>query len=243
LTTTEDVTYLRGGLTKKVLRKVPLEYSLVLVDEFQNYLPEQLRLLRSTAGKTKSVLYIGDVAQQTQLGAMREWAQIGETVAPERVIRLEKVYRNTRQILEYIRAKGYDVDIPAGVAEGPAVAERGARDVVEAIAYIVGLTRAPGTTMGIIAADPAEIETYRDYFAGDESVRCMAMREAQGVEFEMVVLVGLDEMALEVDADDPALAGAQRRVNRDLLYVALTRAMRELHVVGPAFAGDHAVGV
>ncbi|MDB5178804.1 MAG: helicase, partial [Patescibacteria group bacterium] len=173
MTTVEDVTYLRGGLTKKTPRKVPLEYALVLVDEFQNYLPEQLRLLRGAADKKQSMLYIGDLAQQTQFGAMRDWAQIGEAVAPERTIKLQKVYRNTRQILEYIRGRGYDVEIPVGVAEGPAVAEHPARDVVEALQYIVGLTRAPGTQLGIIAKDPAAIETYRDYFADDPSVRCL----------------------------------------------------------------------
>ncbi len=231
--TAEDVTYLRGGLTKRVRRQVPLEYSLVLVDEFQNYLPEQLRLLRGATDKKRSMLYVGDLAQQTQLGATRDLAQIGEEVVPERAIKLEKVYRNTRQILEYIRTCGYNVEIPAGVAEGPAVVERPARDVVEALQYIVGLTRTPGTTLGIIAKDPAEIATYRDYFAGDPSVRCLTMREAQGVEFEVVVLVRLGAAARDSGEADRALAEAQAQVDRDLMYVALTRAMTELHVVGP----------
>jgi DNA helicase IV len=233
MTTVEDVTYLRGGLTKRNVRPVPLEYSLVLVDEFQNYLPEQLRLLKSTTAKTRSMLYIGDIAQQTQLGAFHDWEQIGERVSPERVIQLEKVYRNTRQILEYIRSLGYSVSIPKGVSEGPPVAEFPARDVVEALQYIVGLTRVSGALLGIIAQDPAEIETYRDYFSGDDSVRCMTMREAQGVEFDIVCLVGLNGVIAVEDEPDLALAQVQARVNRDLFYVALTRAMTELHIIGP----------
>lgn len=233
MTTVEDVTYLRGGLTKKTRRKVPLEYSLILVDEFQNYLPQQLRLLRGVSDKKSSMLYIGDAAQQTQFGALRDFSEIGEVVAPERTIKLQKVYRNTRQILEYIRRHGYEVEIPDGVTEGPEVVEQPARDVVEALEYIVGLTRVPGSQLGIIARDPEEIVTYRDYFAANESVRCMTMREAQGVEFDVVVLVGLnDALSVELDAVHPDFAFERQRVNRDLLYVALTRAMRELHVVG-----------
>jgi DNA helicase IV len=232
MTTTEDVTYLRGGLTKRTPRPVPLEYSLVLVDEFQNYLPEQLGLLRGITDKSKSMLYIGDVAQQTQLGAIRDLTEIGEKIAPERVIKLEKVYRNTKQILEYIRNLGYDVEIPAGVAEGPLVAEHPAWDVVEVLQYIVGLTRAPGTVMGIIAPDPETNETYRDYFADDETVRCMTMRESQGVEFDIVCLVGWGESEPPSGEVDAALRADWHRTRRDLLYVALTRAMTELHVIG-----------
>jgi hypothetical protein len=134
--------------------------------------------------------------------------------------------------LEYIRGRGYDVDIPVGVHDGPAVVERAVGDVAEALQYIVGLTRPPGALLGIIAPDPETIETYRAYFAGDASVRCMTMREAQGVEFDLVCLVGLSDATLVADTD-PALAAEQRRIQRDLLYVALTRAMTELHVLGP----------
>ena len=231
MTNIEDVTYLKAGLTRRTLRRAPLRHSLVLVDEFQNYLPEQLRLLRGTTGKMQSMLYIGDLAQQTQLGAVQGWQEAGQEIEPERHIRLQKVYRNTRQILEYIRTKGYEVDIPAGVAEGPEVVEQPARDVVESLQYITGLTRTPGAQMGIIAPSPEAIETYRDYFASDESVRCMTMAEAQGVEFDVVCLVGALETTIAL-SDDAGLAAEQQRIHRDQLYVALTRAMTELHVIG-----------
>ena len=234
----EQTTYLRGGHTRTKLERVPREYSLILVDEFQNYLPEQLRLLQGVTDSKNSMVYIGDLAQQTRFGALRDWSQIGQTIAPERVIRLQKVYRNSRQILEYIRAQGYEVEIPAGVRDGPAVIEHTARDVVDTLQYIVGLTRVPGTSLGIIAPSPEAIGTYRDYFASDESVKCLTMAEAQGVEFEVVCLVGVhelpetdtptDEFSKEVSSE---FASEQQHIRRDLLYVALTRAMNELHVI------------
>jgi superfamily I DNA/RNA helicase len=97
----------------------------------------------------------------------------------------------------------------------------------------VGLTRRPGSLMGIIAKDPGVLETYRDYFAEDETVKCLTMREAQGVEFDLVVLLESEDEA--VDWDDADLAAEQIRTQRDLRYVALTRAMSELHVVRHGF--------
>jgi DNA helicase IV len=224
----------RGRRTEIELRDAPLQYSLILIDEFQNYMPEQLRLIRSAAGKLQSLVYVGDMAQRTQFGSLQGWNEIGETIEPERSITLQKVYRNTRQILEYIRAQGYDVDIPAGVNDGPEVREHEAPGVVEALQYITRLTRVPGAQLGIIARDPRVLEPYRDYFAADDTVHCLTMREAQGVEFDLVVL--LTEEDDGIDWDDADLAAEQMTVYRDLMYVALTRAMTELHVVrvGPS---------
>ena len=44
-----------------------------------------------------------------------------EHIAPDRQIRLHKVYRNTKQILEYTRDLGYKVEIPESLKEGPVV--------------------------------------------------------------------------------------------------------------------------
>lgn len=227
----EDTQFLRGGKTRTKRTEVPLEYSLILADEFQNYLPEQLQVLRRVAHpKHQSMLYVGDLAQQTQFGTLREWAQIDEAISPERAIRLEKVYRNTRQILEYIQRRGYEVAVPRGVSEGPEVVERVAGDVVEAIEYIVGLTRTPGMSLGIIAKNPETVETYREYFKEDASVHCLTMREAQGVEFDVVVLIEAAAMD-EASEGEAEFLVERERINRDQLYVALTRAMRELHII------------
>jgi superfamily I DNA/RNA helicase len=87
----------------------------------------------------------------------------------------------------------------------------------------------PGAQLGIIAQDPRTLDTYRDYFASDDSVHCLTMRAAQGVEFDQVVLLtGQDD---GIDWDDADLAAEQMALGRDLMYVALTRAMTELHVL------------
>ena len=61
------------------------------------------------------------------------------------------------------------------------------------------------------------------------------MNEAQGVEFDVVFLVGINKDTFSVSFEENAsenLIKEKKRINKDLLYVALTRAISEWHVLG-----------
>ncbi len=220
------------GRTKNTAQKEKIEYPLMVVDEFQNYLPEQLRLFGMCLKRSRSVLYVGDMAQQTRFGTLREWAEIGEALSPERTVTLHKVYRNTRNILEYIRSLGYSVEIPDGIKTGSDVTERTVSGATEEISYIVGLLNEdPERSIGVLAFNPDYLAAFVEHFGGDARVRCMSVREAQGVEFDSVCLVGISADLFAVEGDE-VFAKEKQRVDRDLLYVALTRAISELHVLG-----------
>ena len=63
----------------------------------------------------------------------------------------------------------------------------------------------------------------------------MTMNEAQGVEFDMVFLVGMSSDLFQAQYTEEmpqAILDEKRKINRDLLYVALTRAISELHILG-----------
>lgn len=227
----EHYKFLPGGKVRTTVTREPVRYALVLVDEFQNYLPAQLQLLRgATADRYGSMIYVGDMAQQTQLGTLRHWAQIDEHVPDDRVITLSKVYRNTRQILSYVAGLGYRIDVPEGLGDGPAVVERDIVSVPEGIAYVRALPREPKKTTGVLAKDIADLDRYIEAFADVPEIICLTIREAQGVEFDTVCLVGIT-----ADTFKPAGTAADDervRVNRDMLYVALTRAISSLHILG-----------
>ena len=228
----EHHTFYRGGKVRTAISYKPLTYSLVLVDEFQNYSPAQLKLLNSMASPaTEAMLYVGDIAQRTALGAMREWSEIGAEMLEERLIRLGKVYRNPRSILEYVRQLGYDVEIPNGVADGEPVGQHVGLGATATIEVIRKLAETEGT-IGILARDDDDLEPYREAFVDVSAIKCLTIREAQGVEFETVCLVALRPSTFAEAVGEPDLTSQQRRINRDLLYVALTRAIRELHVFG-----------
>ena len=58
--------------------------------------------------------------------------------------------------------------------------------------------------------------------------------ENNSVKFDVVVLVGISKEMFVVNYGDEFidLSQEKKRTNRDLLYVALTRAIQELHILG-----------
>ncbi|OGH88267.1 MAG: hypothetical protein A3J93_01970 [Candidatus Magasanikbacteria bacterium RIFOXYC2_FULL_42_28] len=219
---------------RKKTKAFPAQYNLMIIDEFQNYLPEQLSLLKTCLNhRLESVVYVGDLAQQTQLGTIKNWGDIGETVETNRLVALQKVYRNTKQILLYIRALRYSVQIPIGIKDGQPVQEYICESAMEEITQIKKIiTDASTGTIGILAEDKEYLTEFKKEFADNKRVHCLSRQEAQGVEFEIVCLVGISENYSNADNLPPELAVEIKKVERDLLYVALTRAMNELHVMG-----------
>jgi superfamily I DNA/RNA helicase len=58
------------------------------------------------------------------------------------------------------------------------------------------------------------------------------MLEAQGVEFDLVFLVGIKKDSFANSNISTEYFEERKRMRRDLLYVALTRAITELHILG-----------
>ncbi|MDB5259064.1 MAG: helicase [Candidatus Taylorbacteria bacterium] len=238
-----------GELIQKT-RRNRLKYSLMVVDEFQNYMPEQLRLLNACIDpETQSTVYVGDMAQQVYPGTIRSWADIGLAMGGDREVRLHKVYRNTRQILEYIRKLGYSVEIPEGLKQGPEVSEVsvGKNDssdaIKETIEHIEALLKTKQGIIGVIGKTAEDVSEIKKHFAeangaaGEPRIHAVTMAESQGVEFDIVCIVGVREGMFSLE--HLAAAGMpqefideRRRIERDLLYVALTRAISEMHLVG-----------
>lgn len=215
-------------------RSVPLTYSLLVVDETQNYLPEQLTLLRTcTSPDTRAILYVGDLGQQVLIGTVRDWSAVGEDFSGGRRVELEKVYRSTAAILRYLGSLGFDAPVPDGLREGEAVVERAcadAREELERVREAVG-AKAAEEHVGIVSPSAAHLAPYRDAFAGRADVHVLTVHEAQGVEFDVVCVVGITDDFFRAD-------GERLKIKRDLVYVALTRAMERLYVLGPSRLSD-----
>jgi DNA helicase IV len=232
----------KGAVRKRIERK-DVQYSLLGVDEFQNYLPEQLAVLKRCLRKeTESVVYVGDMGQQVYLGTIKKWEQIGEVVSPDRNIRLDKVYRNTRNILRFIQKLGYSIGIPEGIKEGPQVMEKIYQTAAEEIEHIKGVMGSyEKGSIGVIAKHAVYLESFKEAFKDSKNIHVLTMNESQGVEFDLVCIVGVSPNLFEV----PAHAGVsaehlleRKNIQRDLLYVALTRAITELHVLGSVSLTD-----
>ncbi len=226
-------TSVKGKIVRKI-EKTHLQYSLMIIDEFQNYLPEQLHILKSClTDNTQSMLYVGDMAQQVKLGTIRNWQDISESISPERNIKLNKVYRNTRNILSYIQGLGYEIEIPEGIKEGPQVTEKILTTTEDEIKHIKSVISGyENGSIGILAKDESYLLNFKKEFEGIKSIHVLTMLEAQGVEFDLVCIVGVRDNTTNYIDTSIEHKKERTRMQRDLLYVALTRAITELHILG-----------
>jgi len=227
----------KRGKLKFYKDKNEIMYPLVLVDEFQNYLPEQLKIFKSCLDtKTNSILYVGDLAQQISLGTIKSWQDISEEIPNERNISLKKVYRNTQNILSYINNLGYSVSIPEGLRKGNDVEEKILLSIDDEIKYIkniIGVDK--NRTIGIIAKNKEYLKEFELRFSENPNIHVVTMSQSQGVEFDVVCIVGINRSTFAVEHSKDVSVDhyeERKKIQKDLLYVALTRAISELHILG-----------
>ncbi len=222
----------QNGKYIKKIEKNPINYSLILVDEAENYLKDQLSLIKTCINsKTNALIYVGDLVQQTSLWTIKNWNDINESFNEDRKVILQKVYRNTRQILEYIKSAGFNIEINSKLKEGKNVIEKVFSKKVDEIKFVKEIINSSkNSTIGILAKTEEYLLDYKKF--ASENIHVMTINEAQGVEFEKVILVGINkDLYNNEDIKDP-IKKERMLVNHDLLYVALTRAINELYVFG-----------
>jgi DNA helicase IV len=167
----------------------PLKYSLIIIDEAENYLKDEINIIKSCANENKAVLYVGDLAQQTKLFTIKNWQEASEDFAGERKVELFKVYRNTRQILYYIKSRGYDVSMPLDIKSGAPVIDV-SLDFEAEKAYIDKLiNQKKDLLIGIIHYDQEYLKIYKEKYDKDKNIYVMSINEAQGVEFDVVIFL------------------------------------------------------
>ncbi len=229
----------KGFEVARKKRHVPLTYSFIVVDEVQNYLPKQISLLRSCIDpETQAILYVGDLRQQVLLGTLKKWEDVGELFEQGRKIELDKVYRSTKQILHYTQSLGYATHIPDELREGTSVTEEIHKDAVSEIQRIKQLAQVQDKKMqtGVIGFLETYLELFKQELGSIPNLHVLTVSQAQGVEFDRVFIVGIHHDLFTSSAKDNRTDAAYQKdlaaIRRDLLYVALTRAMDELFVFG-----------
>lgn len=228
--------FVNDRLVKKTERK-KVSYSLLVVDEFQNYLPDQLKIFnRCLDPETESLIYVGDIAQQVKIGTIRNWEDVGTKISSDRNIRLHKVYRNTKKILEFIKNLGYEIEIPEQLKDGPVVTEKKTQNISEEIDYIKEqIKKYSDESIGILAKDKIYLENFEKEFINNRNIHCLSILESQGVEFDRVFIVGLDKKYFEINSTPESTKEyleERKRIQKDLIYVGLTRAINELQLLG-----------
>lgn len=208
------------------------QYNLIVVDEFQNYLPEQLKILNSCINeRLKSMVYVGDLSQQTQLGTIRDLASLGFNMASERLVKLEKVYRNTKEILNYIKKIGYKIEIPEQIKNGEPVIEIKLDNTKLEIDFIKKQNKGENETIGILSRHKNYLDKFKEEFKNNSKIYCLNFYESQGVEFDSVFIVGPTHTESNYRDLGEYLTKEIEAIEKDLLYVALTRAISKLYIL------------
>lgn len=229
--------YKQQKSTRKYIKKSvvqPVQYSLIVLDEAENYLSEQIQIIKSCINPTtNAMIYVGDLVQQTMLWTIKDWSEVDEHFETERKVVLQKVYRNTKQILEYIRKIGYKIEIPPNIKEGEQVEERVTSKKSEEISSVKKLIdKYSNTSIGLLSKTEEYLEEYKKLLAGNNNIKIMTINEAQGVEFEVVILVGMNSEFFKNETRNEVINNERHKVNKDLIYVALTRAKNKLYISG-----------
>ncbi|MGB7979886.1 MAG: ATP-binding domain-containing protein [Candidatus Nanopelagicales bacterium] len=235
----------RGSVADSALEDRTWVYGHIVVDEAQELSPMQWRLLLRRC-PSRSMTVVGDLAQAGSAAAPDSWAEVFDRLAPGRwsVEQLTVNYRTPAPMMELaarvLAASGGTVTAPSSVREGTeprvvSVADQGPTAASPLADAVAGEIRAwlgeEGRTAVLVAG------AGRDLFAAnlgerlpgasvgvgsaalDTPVSLLTVAEAKGLEFDQVVLV------------EPAAVLAESARGAHDLYVALTRATRELVIV------------
>lgn len=231
-------------------------FSHVVIDEVQNWTPEQLQVITSFAHHGyKSVTFIGDIRQKTKVYTIDSWADIAAEFSPtdnssaseskpenSRHVELLKVYRNTYQILEYLKNAGYDITPDSNSKQGPEVAEilidqLDLRTKVEELIDQIQ-TQHGKVQIAVIGRYPssiAELQSLNYAEDGQSNIHVMTAEASQGLEFHSVIIVGKSEFAHDKSELEQKLglyaANQYTAQAKHLFYVAATRAQQELFVL------------
>jgi DNA helicase IV len=218
---------------KRKIGRFKAGYKLMVIDEFQNYLPEQLELFKQAINPVGGeTVYIGDFNQRVRLGTINNLAGVQSDLSDDRLVKLGKVYRNTKEILTYLKSLGYEVAIPEMIKSGPAVEEQ-SLPVDDELAFVEDKIKSlQNVSVGILSHDEKVLESYNKKFGDQDNIKIMTLIDSQGVEFDTVFLVGVDDQLLAVDDVLTEVKEELLKIKKDLLYIALTRAMNSLYVLG-----------
>jgi DNA helicase IV len=210
------------------------KYSFIVVDEVENYLGEQLKIMKKCVRETtNAIAYIGDLRQKTYLFTLSNWSDIGENFEESnRKIVIERSYRNTRQILEYLKKLEFDVEIPEDIRRGSEVKEiieLVFENRIEIIKKLISDN--PERFIGVIGYSKKELDIYKQGLINYKNVKVLTIHEAQGVEFEIVVTIDLNTLLKPAENVSDDLKIEEAKIARDLVYVALTRAIEDLVLI------------
>ncbi len=239
-----------GDLAVAMAGRVPVErYDIVLVDEAQDFSANQIRAVVNHLADEHSTAFVLDAVQRIYPHGFESWAEVGVNIPAGSSFRLGANHRNTREIAAFARPLVADLPVdPDGTLpqldtcqrNGPlptVVRGRFADQMTWLLDYIAGLPEEESvallhpkggryfdyarTRLTEAGIPFVEMQAQADWPQGTERVGLSTLASAKGLEFDHVVVLGLNGSLVpdELEEDDIRLEQLRR-----LVAVAITRA-------------------
>ena len=200
----------------------------VVVDETQDFSANEIRALLRQCSPEASVTFVLDSAQRIYTRNFN-WGEVGVTLRPEKSHRLQTNYRNTHQIARFASAMlaGITIDdngtmpnfnTARGTGPKPIVLKGSYLDQVKAAVEFLGGIDLKENSVAFLhpkgwfrdlmpALDRAgygyvQLAGNSEWPQGTENIALCTIHSSKGLEFDHVIMIGLDGSVLDVDVPD-----------------------------------------
>lgn len=201
------------------------QYDVIVVDETQDFSANEVRAVLNQRSADASVTFVLDSAQRIYSRNFT-WVEVGVNLRPEKSHTLQTNYRNTRQIARFASAMltGLPIDdngtmpnYSTARGEGPKpIVLRGSypNQVIGAIEFLrnidlaqqsVAFLHYKGWFKGLIPAlnraglPFVTLTGAPNWPKGTENIALCTLHSSKGLEFDHVIMIGLDGSLLKVD--------------------------------------------
>ncbi len=216
------------GKYKAYKRKTKIDYKMIIVDEFQNYSYDQISLIRKCVSPiNKSIVYVGDVNQKSLLKP--ETKNENDHFVLCKKVDLDKVYRNTKEILEFLKEENYKVEIPETAKSGPKPEKYNLASELELSQKIKDVVsdKKAEETIGILCDKEVTKNKLKVLFPESEKLKIMTKLESQGTEFNSVICINESR---DYTNSSERFVKIMNNLNRNSDYIGYTRSTESLFV-------------
>lgn len=231
-------------------QQLPQPYDIVVADEAQDFSANQVRAIVSQLAPTHSATFVLDSLQRIYAHGFT-WQEVGVSIRPENIRRLTHNYRNTVEVARLAASlvAGLPLDDDGTMPDFNACARHGdvplllrgrfseqVRFVIKYIQKEVDLVNESVAFLHFLGGDwfaemrrqlekeglpYVEITRRSDWPRGSENIALSTLHSAKGLEFDHVVIIGLNaEVTVHGEGEDDDHLLALRR----LLAMAIGRA-------------------
>lgn len=211
--------------------KLDFAYDVVIADETQDFSANQIRAIRNQMAEIHSLTFVMDTAQRIYARGFT-WQETGIVVRPENSTRLEHNYRNTIEIARFATPliRGIPMDDDGTMPDFSSCERHGPRPVVlkgrysqqvrfvlehiernvdlqqESVAFLHPLGGGWFDFLRNALAENnlpfAEIARQSEWPEGDENIALSTLHSAKGLEFDHVIIIGLNAEVLQHGDED-----------------------------------------